>query len=239
MTTYQPTKDYRPAGCRFRLQDEGKPYPKSSCTACGKSVGTGLGKDCTAYTPPSTPARPPFTPDQYGIVNVGNAIAVWGKPCVYVEINARANATELREAAHLFNQLAEMLEPSPVKPAPSTDSPLVQALNASIADNHTAAVRLLSALSERLYPGDPVTPLPTVQGVIGQIDHITATHTMRRRCTDGSTFTSWARMDGKIQAGQITANYEPGLLPTVEQRLTRLENRIGKLEKWKDNRHAR
>ena len=38
--------DHRPVNCRFRLQDEGKPYPRSSCEACGRSVLTGLGKRC-------------------------------------------------------------------------------------------------------------------------------------------------------------------------------------------------
>jgi len=41
----------RPANCRFRLHDEGKPYPRSSCTACGKSITTGLGKQCAALSP--------------------------------------------------------------------------------------------------------------------------------------------------------------------------------------------
>lgn len=40
------TDDPRPANCRFRLQDEGKPYPRSSCQACGASIMTGLGKSC-------------------------------------------------------------------------------------------------------------------------------------------------------------------------------------------------
>lgn len=38
--------DARPEGCRFRLQDEGKSYPRSSCTACGKTITTGLGTSC-------------------------------------------------------------------------------------------------------------------------------------------------------------------------------------------------
>lgn len=37
----------RPANCRFRLQDEGKSYPRSSCAACGKTISTGLGNHCT------------------------------------------------------------------------------------------------------------------------------------------------------------------------------------------------
>lgn len=38
--------DTRPAQCRFRLQEEGKPYPKSACVACGKTIITGLGNHC-------------------------------------------------------------------------------------------------------------------------------------------------------------------------------------------------
>lgn len=40
-------RDTRPTNCRFRLQDEGKAYPRSSCQACGKGVTTGLGSRCT------------------------------------------------------------------------------------------------------------------------------------------------------------------------------------------------
>jgi hypothetical protein len=43
--------DMRPADCRFRLADEGKAYPKSSCTACGRSVATGLGRSCGKVQP--------------------------------------------------------------------------------------------------------------------------------------------------------------------------------------------
>lgn len=39
--------DSRPLNCRFRLQEEGKSYPRSSCVACGKNIGTGLGASCT------------------------------------------------------------------------------------------------------------------------------------------------------------------------------------------------
>lgn len=40
------TDDPRPVNCRHRLQDEHKPYPRSSCQACGATVMTGLGKSC-------------------------------------------------------------------------------------------------------------------------------------------------------------------------------------------------
>lgn len=40
--------DHRPSQCRFRLRDEGKAYPRSSCDACGKTVFIGLGTYCTA-----------------------------------------------------------------------------------------------------------------------------------------------------------------------------------------------
>jgi hypothetical protein len=40
-------EDTRPKECRFRLQDEGKSYPRSSCFACNKGILTGLGKSCS------------------------------------------------------------------------------------------------------------------------------------------------------------------------------------------------
>lgn len=39
--------DGRPANCRFRLQDEGKAYPRSGCRACGRNIATGLMGRCT------------------------------------------------------------------------------------------------------------------------------------------------------------------------------------------------
>jgi hypothetical protein len=55
--------DARPADCRFRLADEGKAYPRSSCTACGRSVTTGLGTSCAHAIPGSPP-----TTDDTGIM---------------------------------------------------------------------------------------------------------------------------------------------------------------------------
>lgn len=42
----EPVVDHRPVNCRFRLQDEGKPYPRSGCASCGATVTTGLGRVC-------------------------------------------------------------------------------------------------------------------------------------------------------------------------------------------------
>jgi hypothetical protein len=39
--------DTRPVNCRFRLQDEGKAYPRSSCPSCGATVTSGLGTHCS------------------------------------------------------------------------------------------------------------------------------------------------------------------------------------------------
>lgn len=33
-----PPVDMRPANCRDRLQEEGKPYPRSGCQVCNKSI---------------------------------------------------------------------------------------------------------------------------------------------------------------------------------------------------------
>ena len=38
--------DIRPVECRFRLQEERKAYPKSSCNACGRNVMAELGSEC-------------------------------------------------------------------------------------------------------------------------------------------------------------------------------------------------
>ncbi len=38
--------DKRPTNCRFRLAEEGKPYPRSGCDACGRTITTGLGASC-------------------------------------------------------------------------------------------------------------------------------------------------------------------------------------------------
>lgn len=50
--------DRRPTNCRFRLKEEGKGYPRSSCQGCGKGIMTGLGKSCsyTQQEPPITRA---------------------------------------------------------------------------------------------------------------------------------------------------------------------------------------
>lgn len=53
----EPPADPRPYDCRFRQKDEGRPYPKSSCVACGATVITGLGSACAQVAP--APAEPP------------------------------------------------------------------------------------------------------------------------------------------------------------------------------------
>jgi hypothetical protein len=45
--------DPRPLLCRFRLIDEGKPYPRSSCVGCGLNILTGLGVACGEGLSPS------------------------------------------------------------------------------------------------------------------------------------------------------------------------------------------
>lgn len=40
--------DPRPFNCRFRLKETGQPYPRGGCNACGRSVTTGLGNQCSA-----------------------------------------------------------------------------------------------------------------------------------------------------------------------------------------------
>jgi len=40
------SEDVRPQNCRYRLRDEGKPYPRSFCDGCNRGILTGLGRDC-------------------------------------------------------------------------------------------------------------------------------------------------------------------------------------------------
>ena len=49
--------DTRPTTCRHRLMDEGKPYPRSSCQACARTIRSGLGNACSlgALTGPASP----------------------------------------------------------------------------------------------------------------------------------------------------------------------------------------
>lgn len=45
--------DIRPSNCRFRLKDEGKPYPRSSCKACKRGLMQ-LGNECQYIKPHDT-----------------------------------------------------------------------------------------------------------------------------------------------------------------------------------------
>lgn len=68
--------DTRPLNCRFRLQEEGKAYPRSSCQACGKTITTGLGVACDRgqkadalkndNNPPAFPWGASHRPEQNG-----------------------------------------------------------------------------------------------------------------------------------------------------------------------------
>jgi hypothetical protein len=62
-------QDLRPANCRFRLADEGKAYPRSSCAACGASITTGLGTHCMRVggTPAPVAAPAPEKDDQVAL----------------------------------------------------------------------------------------------------------------------------------------------------------------------------
>lgn len=43
--------DHRPGTCRLRLKDENKPYPRSSCKACGATAATGMHCPYTGMRP--------------------------------------------------------------------------------------------------------------------------------------------------------------------------------------------
>jgi hypothetical protein len=82
--------DTRPADCRFRLKDEGKPYPRSSCPACGRTVTTGLGNKCGVYQPTTAEGEgpPPMPKKGYSLASSGLAelmfVNVDAKPKVSV-----------------------------------------------------------------------------------------------------------------------------------------------------------
>lgn len=79
--------DTRPTNCRFRLQDEGKVYPRSSCNACGRNILTGLGNKCNV-TPVDPMPRP--TTELTPLDNLALA--------VLVEARAIARTQSLAEA---------------------------------------------------------------------------------------------------------------------------------------------
>lgn len=60
--------DTRPQTCRFRLQDEGKPYGRSSCGACARTIVSGLGNACALG---ERTKSMPATPSVASIVPVG------------------------------------------------------------------------------------------------------------------------------------------------------------------------
>lgn len=72
--------DPRPANCRFRLQAEGKPYPRSSCTACGRNIST-LGTQClNIKVPAMLPHNPIVEPaPKYGFSDEEQA-AILNRP---------------------------------------------------------------------------------------------------------------------------------------------------------------
>lgn len=69
--------DPRPRHCRFRLEEEGKPYPRSSCDACGRSVLAGLGKSCAMLPDAAAgePAPPPRTDPNALLERAARALA--------------------------------------------------------------------------------------------------------------------------------------------------------------------
>ncbi|QWY83192.1 hypothetical protein [Rhizobium phage RHph_X2_24] len=98
--------DKRPANCRYRLHDEGKPYPRSSCNGCNRTVLTGLPERLACDTRYNAPARVPPREGYYK-----DAAAFVSKYRIGYRVTATPiNAAEAREAAHLLNQLAEYLD---------------------------------------------------------------------------------------------------------------------------------
>ncbi len=75
--------DPRPTNCRFRRQEEGKSYPRSSCTACGKGIITGLGNSCSVVDT-DTPKDPALTIENMDWKLVENACRAY---CRMIKVN--------------------------------------------------------------------------------------------------------------------------------------------------------
>ena len=139
--------DTRPTNCRFRLQDEGKAYPRSSCKACGKHVFTGLGRECSHQSPAAPDAalvrvKPlaweGFVAGNYRIeVEKGGIANLWHYSAAMVEDEeptlikggylTLVSLDELKAAAQADHEarILAALEPAP---APALVAELVEAL---------------------------------------------------------------------------------------------------------------
>lgn len=84
--------DVRPVNCRFRLQDEGHSYPRSSCTACNKTILTGLGRSCRLAQDQRPPLakKDPLPPDvRAALESIANT-DIWGLS-MYQALTQRIN----------------------------------------------------------------------------------------------------------------------------------------------------
>lgn len=100
--------DLRPANCTFRLKDEHKPYPKSGCKACGKTVGNGLGKECSLV---GTPKPDRFPPRIAAELEKGKAVGCRAIPVWNHELDSMADRSERAEtsAAELRSIVHDLL----------------------------------------------------------------------------------------------------------------------------------
>ena len=95
--------DHRPLNCRFRLQDEGMPYPRSYCSACGRTIATGLGTSCREVTsipdvvePVYTTQFPGLTKREYAAIHIAAALA--GRGVAFSGEDVAKRAVELADA---------------------------------------------------------------------------------------------------------------------------------------------
>lgn len=91
--------DERPANCRFRLQEERKAYPRSSCPACGRTITTGLGMRCQEVNLIRTTAATPQADADGWIPWEGGARPV--APGTEVEARLRDGSTIITTADRL------------------------------------------------------------------------------------------------------------------------------------------
>lgn len=109
--------DIRPDTCRFRLHDEGKAYHRSGCTACGRTITTGLGTRCAYGVPGQAVGIDLATkPDQQveGIVQGAKLVAgvppAWGRVVSMVEFRGTIYVATEQVVCRLVDDVLEPIK---------------------------------------------------------------------------------------------------------------------------------
>lgn len=171
------TIDNRPTNCRFRLMDEGKTYPRSMCNACGKTIMSGLGKECT--TLPAAPA-----PDDRPAARKNLIERLKGIQLLAFDVPGNLKMTEInatiQEAARELQQINAKLaikggdENYPTLWAYEQACKALEKHREKNDENLKRAIQLGRFIHARFYleKSPDWTPLETVNGVLSQIDNM-------------------------------------------------------------------